>query len=1324
MSGTPLPPEVQAAVLACLPLNEQAVTGRLVSPDACRRLSNRTARFRLPLPPSAGDPAWQPHLSQARKQLTFKSKFGMLSAAAASGSEVNLELAWGLLRPCLFPELLHRPQGYRAMAFYDYIIGGADPGTAAVQAGHAAAVLPWLVRHGCPLHPEKTLEAVAQHCDLAGLQAAWELLGFGASAAQDDAAEAKRFCALARAAGLSGGGLAIAKLTWLCAVVPAAVMSRYRLQLLAAAAVGAAAAGCLPVLHWLRDQGLDLPSTRASDAKGIWLLGAGEVPLWATVLATTLQGGHVAVADWLVDEAGCPQPSEEAWGTAVHVWLAAAGGGHVESLRWLLGRGLPAYELFVLQAAGAGHLEAARFLHQECGDLDMTEKMFVEAAGTRSLPTVQWLVQVGCPMDPEAYLSAASVGDADMVEWLAKEAACPWDEGTPALVISRWARRSAADRGGLPRALRALEDAGCPPLEEGGYHVTDALDAAAARGDLWLLRRLHEELGLGLRPWTVAEAAEGGCEAVLEWLVGFVGQAGLGADPPVKAGGNGDRGTLECLQRLGVGFNSRVVRHAARNGVPLPVLRWLVEQGAPWDERAAAAVEKAACAAKRDGQYGDSLAWVEARLGREVRMAERDSDSSWQAVRGGGWGDGSEEESEDWGVGESWQQASTPLPPELQAAVLAFLPPNEQAVTGRLVSPDACRRLSNRTARFGLPLPPAAGDPAWQPHLHQAFKKLTFKQKLSVLSAAAASGSEINLELAWGLLRPCLFPELLHRPQGYRAMAFYDFKIGGPDPGTAAVRAGHAEAVLPWLVRHGCPLHPDKTLEAVAQHCDLAGLQAAWELLGFGSSAAQDNAAEAKLYCALARAAGQSGGALAIAKLTWMCAVAPAALLSGDRLRLLEAAAVGAAAAGALPMLAWLRDQGLDLPSTHNSGAGAMVLLEAGEVPPWAEVLAAALRGGHVAVADWLVVEAGCPQPSEAAWGTAAHVWVAAAEGGHVESLRWLLGYGLTVYKLFVLHAASAGQLEAARFLHQDCGRGMTGKMFVEAAGSRSVPTVQWLLQAGCPMDPQAYLSAASVGDADMVEWLAKEAACPWDEGTPALVISRWARRSAADRGGLPRALRALEDAGCPPLEEGGYHVTDALDAAAARGDLWLLRRLHEELGLGLRPWTVAEAAEGGCEAVLEWLVGFVGQAGLGADPPVKAGGNGDRGTLECLQRLGVGFNSRVVRHAARNGVPLPVLRWLVEQGAPWDERAAAAVEKAARVAKRDGQYGDSVAWVEARLGREVRRAGRGKRFNSRQAVKVRGLEFGSGEDSEDWGVSESWQEASSEDSEDRGRWY
>ncbi len=127
------------------------------------------------------------------------------------------------------------------------------------------------------------------------------------------------------------------------------------------------------------------------------------------------------------------------------------------------------------------------------------------------------------------------------------------------------------------------------------------------------------------------------------------------------------------------------------------------------------------------------------------------------------------------------QPAQNDLPSELRLHILSLLPPNDLALGGRLSSRDAAQRFRevyHRTANLSWPLPPYAaasweaevpaqrglprssGRAAWQPHLQRAVEQLRYEEKHSLLAAAAASGSEVNLEVAWHLLRPCVFPEL------------------------------------------------------------------------------------------------------------------------------------------------------------------------------------------------------------------------------------------------------------------------------------------------------------------------------------------------------------------------------------------------------------------------------------------------------------------------------------------------------------------------------------------------------------------------------------
>lgn len=124
--------------------------------------------------------------------------------------------------------------------------------------------------------------------------------------------------------------------------------------------------------------------------------------------------------------------------------------------------------------------------------------------------------------------------------------------------------------------------------------------------------------------------------------------------------------------------------------------------------------------------------------------------------------------------------------------VLERLDVNNRALNGRLVCKDASEFLRlprHWTVRFSQPLPTSAGGAAWQPHLLLAFRGLTFAAKWQALQTAVASGSEANLELAWGLLRPCLFPEVTVLPDYSRYQPRVLRAVTMTDTGSAAIRS-------------------------------------------------------------------------------------------------------------------------------------------------------------------------------------------------------------------------------------------------------------------------------------------------------------------------------------------------------------------------------------------------------------------------------------------------------------------------------------------------------------------------------------------------------
>ncbi len=251
--------------------------------------------------------------------------------------------------------------------------------------------------------------------------------------------------------------------------------------------------------------------------------------------------------------------------------------------------------------------------------------------------------------------------------------------------------------------------------------------------------------------------------------------------------------------------------------------------------------------------------------------------------------------------------------------------------------------------------------------------------------------------------------------------------------------------------------------------------------------------------------------------------------------------------------------------------------------------------------------------------------------------------------------AAERGDLEAVQLLvgHWRARHGAAAappdNALALAIASGCVSTATLLRQAGCGFDPSAFASASARGDLPMVRWLA-EAGCPFDrDKTIYNTVYAWPRDSAADGERLLEALRVLAELGAPVVDVGQLWLM-----AVFVGHSWAVLQ-----GLGLPCTSCTFAAAAGCEATLRAFMAtdaFKRQKRvLQVSWYAYAAANGDLGTLACLQRLGLRLGRGVIGVAVWQGAPLPALRWLVKQGAPWDGS-----ELAARLSKLKTAYPSS----------------------------------------------------------------
>ncbi len=587
------------------------------------------------------------------------------------------------------------------------------------------------------------------------------------------------------------------------------------------------------------------------------------------------------------------------------------------------------------------------------------------------------------------------------------------------------------------------------------------------------------------------------------------------------------------------------------------------------------------------------------------------------------------------------------LPTELLLLVLERLSPGDLAVAGRLVCKDAANHFSRPEHKTA---PGTALD----------MRLLTFDDKLRLLSSVAASGRRSNVQAAWRLLRHSFLGEL----QSGRSFSCntYSSRRWWDDMGSAAMKAGHP-GLLSCLTDNNMPVNATWTLTEAATHCALANFKSTWRHLTRDWSG-HGLIGGAKVWALWDAARLQSPDSQE--KITWLLDYASGAgdvpARGAERIRLMIGAAAGAAEEGNLPVLRWLREaQGLDLSTAATPREQPLH-----SSSPF-RVLAAAMWAEDVGVVQWLVDEAGCALPGLEDQAGLKEVWRWAGERGIVANIRWLLDRGVPLHPRGALEAAARGRLDAVRYLHEQCGVELSAELFAAAAGSGSVPLVSWLLDKGCPTSPEAYNAAAAKGKLGMVVWLAEQRGsrrCPWRALKLRLPDPTPVEVKAEDVICFHKSLRARGREWRRVLD--GRH---ALAWAATMGHLGLMRFFMQEWRVAPGPDTLAAAARGGCEAALDLVLERGGDRALrggkpGESPYVGPGVKGDRVTLEYLLAKGVPWGDTVLQEAVKARVELPVVRWMVEEGAPWDELSVTRALQRETYGDQRSRFKTSFAWL------------------------------------------------------------
>jgi hypothetical protein len=262
----------------------------------------------------------------------------------------------------------------------------------------------------------------------------------------------------------------------------------------------------------------------------------------------------------------------------------------------------------------------------------------------------------------------------------------------------------------------------------------------------------------------------------------------------------------------------------------------------------------------------------------------------------------------------------------------------------------------------------------------------------------------------------------------------------------------------------------------------------------------------------------------------------------------------------------------------HGNHEVLLLLHELG-MPLSDAVLRGAALAGAVEKLHWLHVEQHCPLPDD--------ICASAAKSGSVDLLTWLQQQGAVFSAATSLSAAESGQLQVLQFLHTH-GCVMEPKGVCQAAALRGdIPMLQFLHSISRHTTEDAVLlSAARHGSVELMQWLQEHGA-------------------AVSHMTLFYAILFGHMALCQHLRAAGCILTErAVQAATSR--------------LELLQWALVEGAQlnVGLMRAAAWRT-----RGLRLD------------VCQYLRSAGRPWDDTVVSR------DLAAVRWLIDNGCPWDHR-------------------------------------------------------------------------------------
>jgi hypothetical protein len=333
--------------------------------------------------------------------------------------------------------------------------------------------------------------------------------------------------------------------------------------------------------------------------------------------AAAAEGGHVDLLRWLVRKE-CNVDQATFAGAAVH--------GNLEVFQWLftLPRPLsPHYshgtrpgiawnKKMYENAALHGHLPILKWAHSKESNFP-SEELCSLAALNGHVHVLKWARSQNYRWNEVTCTNAALNGHVETLKWL-RSNGCPWSASACAsaalnghMAALKWLRDNGcpwdewtlvqAARLGHEDVVKWARSHGCPSND-----LEELCDIAAEEGNLVMLKIAHTVLGVPFGDDTYWNAVERGHIHILKWLHAH------GCPWHIQscqcATLNGHFEVLKWLRSIGCPwFNEEAADHAAESG-RMEILQWVVANGCPWSE--------STCAHAALGGHLNILQWLRA----------------------------------------------------------------------------------------------------------------------------------------------------------------------------------------------------------------------------------------------------------------------------------------------------------------------------------------------------------------------------------------------------------------------------------------------------------------------------------------------------------------------------------------------------------------------------------------------------------------------------------------------------------------------------------------------------------------------------------------